>query len=111
LTEESETKTPETNGSPEPSPELSTPAPFQLPKLSFQQIKESHDMLMGFREGVRDGTYQGRWLIKIAQGLMFLDSIIGQSQAQMEHAKQEQKDAIKKAKETIQSAGGTINNG
>lgn len=66
-------------------------------------------MLISFREGVRNGTYEGKNLISIAQGLMFLDSLIGQSQGQLEMAKKEEKEALKRAKEAITEAGGKMN--
>lgn len=96
----------------EPSTEPSASQPsIQPPKPSFDLIKGSHDMMLSFREGVRNGTYQGKHLISIAQGLMFLDTLIGQSQGQLERAKAEQKEMFKRAKEEIAQAGGKINGG
>lgn len=66
-------------------------------------------MLTSFREAIREGTYQGKGLVSIAQGLMFLDTLIGQSQAQMEMAKAEEKEALRRAKEIIDSDGGKVN--
>lgn len=66
-------------------------------------------MLTGFREGVREGTYQGKHLKHIALGIEWLGPMINQWQAQLELAKREQKDAIKKAQEAIRNSGGSIN--
>ncbi len=82
--------------------------PSSIPKLPIEQIKASHLMLTGFREGIREGTYQGKHLIHIAQGLMFLDQMIGQSQGQLEMAKKEQKEMMNRAKEEIKEAGGKL---
>lgn len=100
---DSENSNPELNGSMAPSAGLLPPL-----NVPIDTIKSSHQMLTGFREAVREGTYQGKYLILIAQGLMFLDSLIGQSQAQLERAKAEQKEAINKAKEQITRAGGEV---
>lgn len=85
------------------------PSPGLFPtSLSADQIRLSHEMLKGFREGVREGTFQGKHLTHIAQGLMFLDTMIGQSKGQLEMAKQREKEAFNRAKEEIKAAGGTI---
>lgn len=82
---------------------------LNMPKVPMQVIKDSHNMLVGFREAIREGTYHGKGLIVIAQGLMFLDQLIGQSQAQLEMAKAEEKEALRKAKEAIVNGGGKVN--
>lgn len=65
-------------------------------------------MLLGFREGVREGTYQGKHLMHIAQGLMLLDQLINQSQGQLDRAKILEKEAYKRSQEMIRQAGGQV---
>lgn len=105
--QDSENSKPENVESSEQLSEQSTQQ-SSIPEMPLDQMRQSHDMLIGFREGVREGSYQGRHLIKIAQGLMFLDKMIGQCAGQIEVAKQREKEMMKKAKEAIKDAGGKI---
>ena len=90
-----ESKDPITNAQSEPLPEPTPPPAIRPPSL--QEIKGTHEMLVGFREGIREGTYQGKHLIHIAMGLNFLDNMVNQSKAQLDYAKQLQKEALKAA--------------
>lgn len=87
---------------------LTAPSMPPLPPLNVDQMKASHQMLVGFRKGVREGTFQGEHLIHIAQGLMFLDTMIGQSEGQIQMAKDREKAVLLKAKDEIKAAGGKI---
>lgn len=101
----------ETNEPGVPSNEPLTP-PVLNPKhgLNFEQVKSSHRMLVGFREAINEGSYFGKHMVYLAQGLMFLNQMIGQSESHLEVLKQEQKAALKRAKETIKEVGGGITN-
>ncbi len=66
-------------------------------------------MLQGFRDGVREGTFQGKHLRDIALGLDFLERMIQQSKLQVEMAKRAEKEATSRAKEAITEAGGQLN--
>ncbi len=48
-------------------------------------------MLIGFREGVKEGTYQGKQLRYIAMGIEFLDNMIRQSSVNLTAAVQSDK--------------------
>jgi hypothetical protein len=76
-----------------------TPPPIEVPTL--QEIRGTHEMLMGFRDGVREGTFQGKHLVHIAMGLQFLDNMVDQSSSQLDYAKKLQKEAMKAAKEEL----------
>ena len=69
----------------EPLPE---PLPLQgFRKPSLAEAKATHEMLEGFREGVKEGNYQGKHLVHIAMGLQFLDNMVNQSRGQLDLAK------------------------
>lgn len=106
--QDSENSEPTKTESVEPLTAPSTPSP-SIPNVPLDVVKSSHTMLLSFREAIREGTYQGKGLIAVAQGLMFLDSLIGQSQGQLERARNEQKAALQAAKAKIGVLGGQVN--
>ncbi len=107
MTEDLKNNKPELSEYTEPSPEPLTPPP-SIPKMPYDMVKSSHDLLVKFREAIREGTFQGKAMVSLAQGLMMLDTFIGQSQAQLERAKAEHKEAIKKAREEMDNAGSKV---
>jgi len=84
----------------EQSPAPSRPSePTQAGRtVTLGEIQATHDMLVGFRKGIRAGTYAGDHLIHIAQGLQFLDNMVAQSQGQLEMAIRMEKEMRAKEK-------------
>lgn len=95
------------NESLEPS---SAPSPLSnQPRVTLEEMTQSHMMLIGFRDAVQKGTYQGVSMRDIALGLDFLGRMIETSKMQLEFAKREQEVMKKRSKEAIAQAGGQIN--
>lgn len=63
-------------------------------------------MLVGFRQGIKEGTYFGRTLKYIAMGIEFLDAMISQSQQVLDISRKQNKEMIKRAKEAMREANG-----
>lgn len=61
-----------------------SPAPSSAPVFNIDQARATRKMLIGFREGVREGTFKGKYLVDIAMGLQFLDNMVQQSQLQLD---------------------------
>lgn len=68
-------------------------------------------MLMNFRDTVREASYPGSHAVHVAMGLAWLDQMIAQSASQLDRAKNEEKEMLKRAKAAIADAGGKINGG
>jgi hypothetical protein len=85
-------------GSPEQLPEPSQQSQ-QLRSPTLREIQQTHEMLVGFRKGIREATFKGEFLVHVAQGMAFLDNMVAQSQGQYEMAIRMQKEAEKQAKE------------
>lgn len=99
---------PGSNGFKEELPVLS-PVQDSLHRVSLNEIRATHEMLIGFREGVKEGTYQGKQLKYIAMGIEFLDNMVKQSAQNLAMASQREKEALKQAKSAIKQQGGQIN--
>lgn len=98
------------NSNPENVEPLIAPSPLNdQPRVSLDEMTQSHMMLIGFRDGVRGGTFQGSYLRDIALGLDFLERMIQNSKMQLEMAKHEQELMKKRSKEAIAQAGGQAN--
>ena len=85
--------------SPEPSPQSNGGAVVPTPgrSVTLGEIQATHDMLVGFRKGIKQGSFTGDHLIQIAQGLQFLDNMVAQSQGQLEMAIRMEKEMKAKA--------------
>ena len=75
-----------------------SPAPSQRPELepqgqpsgrpgaTLREIQQTHEMLVGFRKGIKSGTFSGENIVFVAMGMQFLDNMVAQSQGQYEMA-------------------------
>jgi hypothetical protein len=79
------------------------PQQLQTNRLTSSEVAATAEMLSGFREGVKEGTYKGRHLVHIAQGIMFLDRMVEQSQRDLRAARMQEDEMKKMAKEAIKA--------
>lgn len=93
--------------SPEPSPAPSTPPGF--PKLGVQELTDAYMMMVGFEEAIRDGSFSGRHARALALGLDFVQRTIPMYKHQLDVAKAQEKEMLKRAKAAIKDAGGDVN--
>lgn len=107
MTPELNNNNPEPIESTEPSNVPLMP-PSSARKPTIKDVQSTHEMLVGFREGVKEGTFKGKHLVHIAMGLQFLDNMVSQSQQTFEMVRKQEAEMRKKAKEAIKEAGGKI---
>lgn len=74
--------------------------PEQLPEplsartpINLLEMEKTHEMLMGFRGAVKEGSFPGRSAEHIAMGIIFLTNMLNQSSAQIKMAKQSEQKA------------------
>jgi hypothetical protein len=72
-------------------------------------MRSSHEMLTGFRDALRESSFPGSYARHIALGMDFIERMIQQSRMNMDMAKREEKEMIKRTKDAIKEAGGQIN--
>ena len=92
---DSENTKPDSNGSKAQSPEPSPQSNLRSPTL--REIQQTHEMLVGFRKGIKSGTFSGEHIVHVAQGMAFLDNMVAQSQGQYEMAIRVEKEMKKQA--------------
>lgn len=66
-------------------------------------------MLVGFRDSLQDCQFPGKDARNIALGMDFIARMIEQSKIQIEYAKSQEKEMMKRAKDAIKDAGGQVN--
>lgn len=98
----------ETNDSLEPSNELSPPSGFS-PKLGVREIQATWEMLVKFKQAIKNAHWSGEEVQAVAMGLQMVMQMEAQYLGQLEAAKREQKEALKNAKIKIQEIGGQVN--
>jgi|SRR5690242_18649563 len=113
--QDSENNKPDSTESTEPSPELSPQPgsdtkPLNVPPgMGLREINATYEMLVRFKEAVRDNTWPGDTVQAVAMGLQMIITLEGQYRGQVERMRAMEKEAVKRAKQAINDAGGQVN--
>lgn len=110
--QDSNTSKPELNVLSEQSPELSTPSGSNghALKMGINEIQSTYEMVIGARKAIRNNEHwHGEDLENMAMLQIMLRNMENQYRSQLELARRNEKEAMKRAKEEIQNAGGVIN--
>lgn len=68
------------------------------PRLSVQQVKDTRDMLVGFREAILEASFAGKHSRNVAMGLEFLNNMVNQAHRDLDAVKAQEKE-IRRIKE------------
>lgn len=80
--------------------------------MSVQEAQATWDMLVRFKTAIQENDYwKGTEVQAVAMGLQWVVNMETQYRGYLEKLKRDEKEALKKAKDQIKTAGGEIKNG